>query len=208
MAKPLFIRSGAGAHLKAAALHLWSSVRHLGAALRVVLGHTLAAVIAIVVVFEEWGWRPLAAVLGRLATFRPIAAIESWVRGLPPYGALAVFGLPSVLLVPLKLLALYLVAHGFKAIAIGLFISAKVIGTAVVARLFMLTKDALMQIAWFRSGHDRLMPLKDALVAWVHDSTVWKLGRIAKARVKHALRPTVVAIKLRLAAFRQRLFGR
>jgi hypothetical protein len=163
---------------------------------------------ALLLLFWEWGWRPLAALLARIAHVKPIAALEGLIKQLPPYGALAVFALPSVLILPLKLIALVLIAGGHTVSAAALFIGAKVVGTALLARLFMLTEPALMQIPWFKRGYDKLMPMKDALTAWVRDSTVWKIGRVGKARVKHALTPYIAAVRERIGALRMKLLGR
>lgn len=203
MAKPPFLRQGAIAHLRAAATHVLIAARHVAWAIRVVLGHVLAGLVALIVVFEEWGWRPLADALGRLARLAPLAALERLIQRLPPYAALAVFGLPSVLLFPLKLLAVYLVAQGYKLTAAALFIGAKVVGTAVVARLFLLTRAQLMTIAWFKRAYDVLMPMKEALTAWVRASAAWRYGRVVKARLIRALGPLVASVRTALA----RLFG-
>ena len=137
--------------------------------------------------FEEWGWRPLAELLGRLARWRPWAAVESVIIRLPPYAALVVFVLPSALLLPLKFLALFLVAKGQIFLAGLLFVAAKVVATALVARLFVLTQPALMQIGWFAWGYDTLMPWKDALAERVHASWPWRAGRVLKERVERLL---------------------
>jgi hypothetical protein len=159
----------------------------LAAAWRVakpVLRGALEFLLALIIVFEEWGWQPLAALLGRLARWRPWAAVESVIIRLPPYLALVVFVLPSALLLPLKFLALLLIAKGQIVLASLLFVAAKVVATALIARLFMLTQPALMQIGWFARGHDTLVPLKDALVARVHASWVWRTGRVLKERAR------------------------
>jgi hypothetical protein len=119
----------------------------------------------------------------------PIAALEARIVRLPPYGALAVFALPTVLLLPLKFLALFLIATGHTLSAALLFLGAKVLGTAIVARLFQLTHDQLMQIGWFKLCYDRLMPWKDALVERVRQSEVWKMGRVIKHEVKRVITP-------------------
>jgi hypothetical protein len=204
MSRPLFVRAWAVRHLKAAATHGWVALRHLAVALRIGLGQVLAAVLALIVIFEEWGWRPLAAALGRLARFAPIAAIEAWVQRLPPYGALAVFGLPSLLTLPVKLLALWLIAQGQFATATAMLIGAKIVGTALIARLFMLTQPALMRIPWFKRAYDTLMPMKEALLAWVRESWAWRIGRILKTRIKKRLAPLVAAVRARLAAWFRR----
>jgi hypothetical protein len=136
--------------------------------------------LAIILIFEEWGWKPLARAMAWLGEFRLVARAEKIVAGLPPYGALAAFLGPSLVLFPLKLLALYLITTGHAIMAALLFIGAKLIGTAVLARLYMLTSPKLMQIPWFARAHDSLMPWKDALFAKIRASWAWRYGRIVK----------------------------
>jgi hypothetical protein len=114
---------------------------------------------------------------------------------------------------PLKFLALFLIAKGQLVLAGLLFAGAKVVATALVARLFMLTRPALMRIGWFAWGYNRFMPWKEALEAYVRSSYVWRVGRVVKARVKRAaaaqwqrLRPAV--LRLRAAMARLRLDAR
>lgn len=150
--------------------------------------HRLAQILlALILLFEEWGWRPLAALLGRLGRFPLIARLEAVIAGLPPYAALAVFAAPSALILPLKLLALYLIAGGHALAAALLFIAAKIVGTAIVARLFILTQPKLMQIGWFARAYGWLMPWKDQMFAAIRASWAWRYGRIIKYRVKQAL---------------------
>jgi hypothetical protein len=179
---------------------------------RPVLARALEFLLALIIVLEEWGWRPLADLLGRLGRWRPWAAVESVIIRLPPYAALVVFVLPSALLLPLKFLALFLVAKGQIVLAGLLFLAAKVVATALVARLFMLTQPALMQIGWFASAHDTLMPWKDALVERVHASWPWRAGRVLKERLKRLLaaqarrwQPTLAALRAVMRAAGERL---
>jgi hypothetical protein len=175
--------------------------------LRRVLRTALEIALALIILFEEWGWRPLADLLGRLARWRPWAAIESVIMRLPPYAALVVFVLPTTLLLPLKLLALLLIAKG-QVIAAGLlFLAAKVVATALIARLFMLTQPALMQIGWFAWCYETFMPWKDALTARVRASWAWRVGRVVKERAKRAVsaearrwQPAIAALKPVVAA--------
>jgi hypothetical protein len=136
--------------------------------------------LAIILIFEEWGWKPLARAMAWLGEFKLVARAETAVASLPPYGALAAFLGPSLVLFPLKLLALYLIATGHAIMAGLLFIGAKVVGTAILARLYMLTSPKLMQIGWFARAHDKLMPWKDALFAKIRASWAWRYGRIVK----------------------------
>ena len=167
----------------------------------------LGVLLALIVLFEQWGWRPLLAFFSRLAHLAPIAALERWIAKLPPYGALVAFGLPTVFLLPLKLFALFLIAHGHAFSAAALFVGAKVVGTAVVARLYQLTSPQLMRIGWFKRGHDVLAPRLHTLNEEIRHSWAWRHGRMLKTRVKHKLAPLVAALKQRLVGLMPRPKG-
>jgi hypothetical protein len=69
-----------------------------------------------------------------------------------------------------------------------------------------------MQIGWFAWGYDTLMPWKEALVERVRASTVWRMGRLIKERVRRALlvqwrtwRPTVIELRAAIRAAATRL---
>jgi hypothetical protein len=143
----------------------------------------LQVLAALIILFEEWGWKPLSEALARLAQFAPIAALERWIATLPPYGALAVIALPSATLLPLKFLAMWLLANGQVWTATGLFIGAKLASTAIIARIFTLTKPALMQIGWFASAYTWFVPWKDAFFTTIRESFAWRYGRMLKTRV-------------------------
>jgi hypothetical protein len=167
-----------------------------------VLRTALQIILALLILLEEWGWRPLADLLGRLGRWQPWAQLEAGVARLPPYAALLVFVLPSALLLPLKFLALLLIARGQLVLAGVLFALAKVVATALVARLFLLTQPALMQIGWFAWCYERFIPWKEALVDYVRSSWVWRMGRLWKERAKRATaarlpawRPVVLQMK-------------
>jgi hypothetical protein len=166
--------------LKPALVASWRIARPL-------LRGALQLLVALLIVFEEWGWRPLAALLGRLARWRPWAAVEALITRLPPYAALVVFALPTTLLLPLKFLALLLIAEGQVLLAGLLFLVAKVVATALVARLFVLTQPALMQIGWFAWSYGVLMPWKDALTERVRASWTWRVGRVWKERARRVM---------------------
>jgi hypothetical protein len=144
--------------------------------------------LALLILFEEWGWEPLQRVLAWMGRWPGLRWIEGRIRVLPPYAALAIFFLPTLLLIPVKLLALWLIAQG-KVLSGTLFIlAAKLIGTAIVARLFALTQPALMQLDWFARLYARWIRWKEALLAQVRASWPWRLGRVMKHRIKQRLR--------------------
>ena len=143
----------------------------------------LQVLAALIILFEEWGWKPLHDALARLARFAAIAAVERWIARLPPYGALAVFALPMTILFPLKLAALWLITFGFYGWATVVFVGAKIASTAIIARIFTLTKPALLQIGWFAGAYNWFVPWKDAFFTTICESWVWRYGRLLKTRV-------------------------
>lgn len=178
----------------------------------------LNLLLALVMLFEEWGWKPLAAALAWLARFRLIARLEELITRLPPYPSLLVFVAPSAILFPVKIGALWLLAGGHVLKAGALLAVAKVASTALVARIFTLTKPALLRIGWFARAYAWFVPWKDALFAQVRASFAWRYGRMVKSRIKQIARraverwkPGVTAlladIKTRAKAFWQRYFG-
>ena len=200
----------------------WEAARAAGSALRAfwrltrpVLRWTAQIVLALLILLEEWGWQPLADLLGRLARWRPWARLETAIARLPPYAALVAFALPSALLLPLKFLALFLIAKGQLILAGLLFAAAKVGATALVARLFLLTRPALMQIGWFAWTYEVFIPWKNALEDFVRSSYVWRVGRIWKERAKRALaaqwrlmRPAMLRLRETARAAANRLADR
>lgn len=159
--------------------------------------------LALIILFEEWGWRPLSAAIARLAEIGVVARLEMWVRTLPSWPALAVFLVPSLLFLPLKLAALWLIAGGHAIAATLLFVFAKIAGTALYARIFQLTQPALMRLAWFARLYNWFMPWKDALIAHAKATPVWRAAMALKARAKAVwvkLKPLALGLLGRLRA--------
>lgn len=152
------------------------------------LKNLLSWLLALIILFEEWGWVPLARALAWLGRLPIFAWIERRVQALPPYAALALFALPTLALLPVKLLALWFISVGRTGLGLLVIVLAKVVGTAVVARLFMLTQPALMQLAWFARWYAHWIAWKTILLAEIHASKVWRGARALKLELKRRLR--------------------
>ena len=147
-----------------------------------ILRRLVGAFVALLILFEEWGWEPLQRLAARVGALPPFAWIERLVARLPPYGALAVFVVPGLALLPVKLAALALVTRGHALAGVVIILAAKLLGTAVVARLWALTQPALRRLPWFVRLHDRWVAWKAALLARVRASWAWRWGRIVRRR--------------------------
>lgn len=153
-----------------------------------------AWLLALVIVFEEWGWAPLQALLARLGRWPGLRWVEARVQALPPWAALLVCALPTALLLPVKLLALWTVGNGYVVLGMAVIVLAKVAGTAVVARLFTLTQPALLRLPWFAWGYAHWLAFKERLLLRVRASWPWRLARVLKRQAQRSWR----AMRLRL----------
>ena len=144
--------------------------------------------LAILILFEEWGWEPLRRVFALIARLPVIRHLETLLKRLPPRWAFVVLILPSLLILPIKLLAVWLVAQGRVTLGVAVIIAAKLGGTALLAWLFQLIQPALMQLAWFARLHARWTAWKADLLAWIRASAVWRTARAIKLRVKRLFR--------------------
>jgi hypothetical protein len=148
-----------------------------------ILTAPLVAVAVVVILFEDWLWDDLqriAAAIGRWPVFHQAEAI---VRRLPPWGALAIFAVPSLLLVPVKLAALYLITAGHSALGIATIVLAKLTGTAIVARLFTLTKPKLLMIRRFRQIYELTVRFKAHIYRVIRESAIYGVVNAARTEI-------------------------
>jgi hypothetical protein len=148
----------------------------------------LRLLLALLILFEEWGYRPLTRMMARIGRWPVFRQIECLLTRLPPVAALFVLLTPTLLLLPVKLLALLLISSGRLGLGLGLVILAKLVGTAIVARLFQLTRPALLRLAWFARVYARWTEWKTGILAWARSSKIWRLARAIRLRLRLSLR--------------------
>ncbi|MBI2689998.1 MAG: hypothetical protein HYX27_27145 [Acidobacteria bacterium] len=160
--------------------------------------YPLLVLAGVLLLVEEALWRlsAVVALLGKLPVFR---SIENWIRAVPPMGALALFGVPALALAPIKLLALYWLAGGHPVLGIGTILTAKVTGTALVARLFQLTHEQLLTIGWFHWLYDHVLRLRAAAYGLWTNSTIGRWWRRERAKHRGWVRRRWDAVRARLS---------
>ena len=144
------------------------------------LGHLAVGLLALVILFEEWGWEPLRRAVTWLGRLPLMGRLESAIARLPPPAALVVLLLPTLGLLPAKLAALWLIARGAALTGLAVVMVAKLVGTAVLAWLFGLTQPALMRMPWFAAAYRRWYAWKESLLTRVRASWAWRTGRAVK----------------------------
>lgn len=165
-----------------------SLARSFGGLLRAVLRAIATVIVVPLLLFEEWGWEPLAALVARLSRLPFWAALEDRLRRLPPWGALLAFFVPVLVLLPVKVLALFLFSNGHAATALTVLVLAKLVGTALVARIFQLVEGPLMRIPWFARWYPRWKAWKDQVLALVRQSRPWRTVKAINRRISRGWR--------------------
>lgn len=160
--------------------------------------------LALVFLFEAWLWDRLAPIVAAVVGWIPWGRVKRWlaetIERLPPWATLIVFVIPFLLLLPLKFLEVWFLAHRNWIGAITVIVAAKVLGLGVTAFIFDVTRDKLLQMAWFRRLYDWVMWLRD----WAHAQVEPIKRRIRKWR--RVLRPNSAGRFFRhLARVRRRM---
>lgn len=163
---------------------------------RRILNAVIAIPAALWIFLEEWLWDSMLVFMAWLGQIPPIRWLERQITKLPPYAALVAFLIPAAVLLPFKLVAFWLIAHGQGFLGAVVFIIAKIVGTAFLARIFSLTKTALMTIAWFAKAYHAIITLKERLYAYVRALPTYQ-----------RIRAWMQVMKTQVKAQWRRLFG-
>jgi hypothetical protein len=101
-------------------------------------------------VIEEFIWNPAVFILRWARGSMMVLYVEEWMKA--QQGGMAVLlllVLPSVFIWPIKLLALYLFAHGYPVLGGSMFLGIKVVATALFAQLYTMLGDQCEKVTWF-----------------------------------------------------------
>ena len=143
---------------------------------------------AIVFLIEEAIWDWTAALMARLGALRLIRAIERRIALLHPRWALVTFLLPSLILIPAKLIGLHAIAAGHWLLGSAVFVIAKLLGMAFFSRIFNLTRPALMKLKWFSQFYAFVMYYRNRIHAYLDNWAAYQ-------RITQRIRALAASIK-------------
>ena len=152
--------------------------------LKKILAAPFVLIAAVIVLLEDWLWDDLARLMKFIGRLPILRQLENIITNLPPYAALAVFIVPSLLLIPVKLSALWLISHGQHALGLFTVIGAKIIGTALVARIYTLTQGSLLKILWFATLHAKFTDFKFKVYGFIKATAIYQSAHELKVKMK------------------------
>jgi hypothetical protein len=128
-------------------------------------------VLALIFLAEAWLWDHLEPIVARVINLVPWGRFKQQlarlIQDLPPWAVLFVFIVPFILMLPLKFLEVYFLATRNWLGALLVIVFVKLVGLGVTAFIFDVTRDKLLQMAWFRRLYEWVMELRD----WAHGIT-------------------------------------
>ncbi|SHM48367.1 hypothetical protein SAMN05192549_101701 [Duganella sacchari] len=160
---------------------------------------------ALLLLLEDWLWNIGASIMNRLAQWPPLHRLEAWICGLGPKAALVLFVLPATLLFPVKLLALWAMAHGHPVLGLTVIVLAKLGGAAAVARLYLLTRPVLLTIVWFAALLAWFLALKERWIARLRATRAWRKVDALRKALRHWRQHAVPRPRSWVARFRRLL---
>ena len=81
--------------------------------------------------------------------------------------------MPMLMLFPFKIAGLWMIASGRFFTGCMIMLAAKVVSTAVIARIFMTCRPQLMQMVWFARLHAWTLVLRDRIHVWIENQPAW-----------------------------------
>jgi hypothetical protein len=144
-------------------------------------------ILALIFLFEAWLWGKLSPVVAVIVALLPLRAVKERIAAaigrLSPAATLVVFVIPALILLPIKLAAIWLFHHHYWLAGIGMLVLAKLAGLGVTAFIFEVTRPKLMQMIWFARLYGQVM----RALAWAHAMTEPIKRRVRK--YAYMLRP-------------------
>ena len=161
--------------------------RHLKYALELLLVPLAAAIVFI----EETLLHYLGLAMAAIARWPPVARLEAWLRSLPPWLALMAFVAPSLLIIPVKLSAVWFAFHHRYGLALVSVVIGKMLATALLARLYVILRPNLAKMPWYLRAETWLFDWRDRLYAFVRALPAWQRATALVRRARHWLREMV-----------------
>ena len=139
---------------------------------------------AFLFLIEEWLWICSNQVFGWFSRFGLLRWLDRWLCSLAPAAALLILCVPIGLLFPLKILGLWMIASGSFLSGCCVMLAAKIVSTAIVARIFLACRPQLLQMSWFARLHNLALVLRDRIHRWMAQQPAWRDARRWTARMR------------------------
>lgn len=148
----------------------------------------LVVLAALFVFFEEWLWFRLLSAMKAVARLPFIRAIEPFVRRQNRWVSLLLFAIPELAFIPVKLSVVWLFGNNHPYLGAIVFVTAKLVGTALFAWMYSATEEKITQFAFVRFIRDKILAIRKWAHDWLHRQPAYHRTREFLAEVREEFR--------------------
>ena len=134
--------------------------------------------------FEEWLWFRLLKVMKTIAAWPVIRNIENVLRNQNKWVSLAVFIIPELSFIPVKLAVVWLMGNNHAFSGVILFIAAKITGTALFAWMWEVTEAKITQFVWVCWVRDTILKIRTWAHNWIQQQPAYHRTKELIAQLK------------------------
>jgi hypothetical protein len=143
---------------------------------------------ALVFLSEEWLWTGFLRLFRWLGRFGLLRWLDARLVRLAPLAALVILCIPIALLFPVKIVGLWMITTGRFFGGCCVMLAAKVLSTAIIARLFITCRPQLLRMPWFARLYAVTCALRERVHHWMGQQPAWadatRFVRRLRARVR------------------------
>jgi len=155
----------------------------------------LIVLAAIWMLFEDWVWDSILALMERVSRLKTVHRLEVFIARQNQYLLLVFFCVPFLIMIPAKVYGLYLIANGKFLRGITIFIVAKGLITALITRLFVISKDTLLSMPAFAASYYWFKDKKDWLYAELNRMPAWLAAKRTLADLRRRIKEKLHSLR-------------
>ena len=167
----------------------------------------LLITLALIFLLESWLWEKTGAAvawaLRELPIERYVREAMEKIETLTPVQTLGVFIIPAMVLLPIKMLALWFLSQGFIFSGITTILFAKLAGFGVSSFLFTLCKPKLLQVRWVKWVYEHCLIWRDKAHDMVKPYTRFIKQYLALIKPQTSRRNLLVKLRTQMHKLRQ-----
>lgn len=149
-----------------------------------ILSSLFVFVATLFIFFEEWLWFRLLKVMKSVAALPIVRNLENILRRQNKYVSLAVFIIPELSFIPVKLGVVWLMGNNHAFSGVMLFIFAKIVGTALFAWMWEVTEPKITQFTWVCWIRDTVMKIRTWAHGWIQRQPAYHTAKAFVAEIK------------------------
>lgn len=151
---------------------------------RILIAPLFLVAFLLVVIEDEIWHRAVLFNAKYLKNNKYLLQLEVSTKSWSVWKCFSLFLVPLVVLFPIKLAAMFMISKGHFVIGTALFLSIKLLGAALSAKIYSMTESTLRTLSWFAKFVDYASGLRKKMTTWIVSSKMYTLFNLRKQELK------------------------